>query len=186
MPWGEILLGTVLGAVVLFVWYAVAWMALKHHNKDFRAFPDPEAMEQVLDAGSFEPGVYYTLPHWAQFEEGMKDPAMEERYQRGPNAWLVAQPAGPAFEGRIFAQGFLVDVFYALGCALFFHAVGGFNANLPATILFFALLGFFVSFGPLAAQSVWMKMPWSHTLKSALDGVVGFALVGVVLHFVMG
>ena len=185
MPWGEILLGTGLGAVALFVWYAVCWMALGHHNRDFKAVPNRAAVEAALrDAGATEG--FYTLPHWHDFEGGMGDPAFAKRYEEGPNALIVGHRPRPAMEGIVFVHGFLLDVVQALGCALLFHFVGGFGANLPATVVFFALAGAFVHFVPHASHSVWMKFPWSHALKSTFDGAVGFALVGVVLHFVMG
>ena len=91
MDWTLILLGALGGGVVLFVWYAVAWMALPHHKKDFRGVQNPGPLEAALSNVEVQP-VFYSLPFMDDYDQGMKDPAFIERMNKGPNALLLMMP----------------------------------------------------------------------------------------------
>jgi hypothetical protein len=180
---GWVLWGSFVGALVLFAWNAVAWMLLHHHNPDFRPLKDPKPVEDALRATGTEPGMYQ-LPHYAGYEKGWTDPELAKRYETGPNALLVVSPPGPCMDPKTFLYGFLLNLGEAFGLALAVHYARIPLSALPEVVFFTALLGLLVHGAPILAQSVWMRLPWNHSWKTVGDGVAGFAMVGVLFHYI--
>ena len=182
MTWPHVLLVALAGGVALFVWNAICWMGLKHHNSDFRPMPKREGVERALTESGVTAG-FYQLPHWLDFPGGFKDPALDARYKAGPNVFMVVSPPGQCMNGSTFLIGFLVNFLEALGVAVAFRYAAWSMDTLPRAVGFAAMLGVLVHGSAYLAQGVWMKYPWIHVMKTLLiDVLVGFALVGVVLH----
>lgn len=176
-------IGTVGGAIALFVSNAIAWMALHHHKADFRRIGGRAGAisDAVADAG-LGPGMY-PVPHMEDFERQMSDPIYLERLERGPNFLLVVAPTGNPMSGRTFARGFLVNLLEALGCALLMSIVAPLG-GVSNTVLFFVAVGAFKQLATYLSLSVWMWFPPRFALTSTCDAIVGYALVGLVLYFV--
>ncbi|MCA9298792.1 MAG: hypothetical protein KDA28_06985, partial [Phycisphaerales bacterium] len=60
------MLCVLIGAVVVFVWNALAWMVLPHHTMTIRHLPNEDAVREVL--ADVETGTYY-VPHWGEGTE---------------------------------------------------------------------------------------------------------------------
>jgi hypothetical protein len=157
-------------------------MVLHHHMSDFKALPSPKPVEDALSSASLPAGMY-SLPHFAAFK-GFDDPEFAKRMETGPNATIVVMKPGPCLDPMTFVYGYLLNLAEAFGLALAVHYARGPLAALPETVIFSALLGALVHGAPILATSVWMKMPWSHTWKTLGDGVVGFAVVGVLYYYI--
>lgn len=181
MPWMQVLWGALAGAAVLFVWGAVCWMALPHHFGDWKPLPDEGAVEAVLAQSPPAPSMY-ALPHWGAHAKGPNDPAYAARVQRGPNAHLIVLPNSCAMGPGVFLRGFLLQ----LAVAAFFAALlfSGTLAlhGLVRTVAVFALLGAVVHGVVPALRCIWMRYPARPAWTTLLDGVSGFALLGLVLH----
>lgn len=178
---GSFLLAVAAAAVVLYVWYALAWMALPHHKPDFRPVPSPQALEDALLAAKLSPGLYM-LPHMDQFEGGCKNPALEARCQAGPNAMIVSSAPGPMMKGSAFLYGFLLNVAQALALGLILRGAAPAFSGLGPTVGVAALLGLVTSGGPHLAQAIWMGFPSRHAWMGVVDSVVGYAAMGLVMH----
>ena len=62
MDWMQVASGTLVGAVVLFVWYGIAWMVLQHHKADYGPVKNNEALTAALS--KVEPAeAFYSIPH---------------------------------------------------------------------------------------------------------------------------
>ena len=185
MPWDKILLAAAAGGAVLFVWNAIVWMALQYHNRDFRKLDDSQGVSDALTKSGATPG-FYNIPHYHEYAGGMKDPAFHERYKKGPNAFIVVGKPGPCMEGSAFVKGFVLTVLEGFAIAVLLHFSGGNVVGMPRTIGFCAALGAFSHGGAAIAQSIWMQFPWAHAWKTVFDGVVGYALAGLVVRMILG
>ncbi len=181
MTW--ILWATLAGGVVLHVWYAVAWMALPHHHGDFKSAGRGSALETALKAAALPPGMYM-FPHYKDYA-GWKDPEFEKRLKEPPHAWLVSQP-GCGMGGGQFVQALLLNLVEALFLAVLAHLAWSSFNGVFCLLGFSAAVGFLARGAAFASMSVWMSLPWRYTLTTVFDGVVGYALMGVVIHFVHG
>ena len=181
MDWVGVAIGTLAGGATLFVWYSICWMVLPHHKKDFRPFPKSEAVESGLRENALAPGLY-CLPHVTQFE-GMSDPALAERMKEGPNALVTVLPNGPPMSGATFARALAINLLGAFSIAMLLAWQPEMVIGLGSTALFCAACGLFTVVTAHFTQSNWMGVPWSLAFKHLFDDGVGFALVGVVMHF---
>lgn len=80
----RVLVATLAGAVVAFVWALISWMALPWHHADFRSFKDADPvaehiMEQSRDSG------FYMLPN----------AIVKDRTQEKHNQWMKDAAKGP-------------------------------------------------------------------------------------------
>jgi hypothetical protein len=180
MSWMDVLWSTLAGAAVLFVWGAICWIALPHHFGDWNRLAHDEGVEAALVKSAPKPELY-ALPHWDAYPEGMKGAALRERFKRGPNAHIIVLRATMEKPGT-FGQGFLMNAVVAFACAVLLHS-GWFGVTgLAPTVGLFALLGLFAHGVHPVQHAIWMGYPWRPVLTGLFDGIVGFALLSVVLH----
>ena len=86
----QLVLGSVLGAIVLFVWSAIAWMLIPWPGEPLRSFTNEDAVTQAITANAPRSG-NYLLPNMPKRTPGMTDQqyaaaekAMADRWARGP------------------------------------------------------------------------------------------------------
>lgn len=180
MPWLNILWSTLAGAAVLFVWGALCWIALPHHFGDFKRIPNEADVEGALVRAAPQPELY-TVPHWDPYPEGMRDKDFRARFKRGPNAHVFVLRDVMEAPGT-FGKGFLMNAVVAFVSAVLLHSGWLGVTGLAPTVGLFALLGAFAHGVNPAQHAIWMGYPWRPVLTGLFDGVVGFALLGVVLH----
>jgi hypothetical protein len=181
MDWTSILLGGVIAAIVLFVWSGIAWMGLRHHMDDYRAAPKDQALIDAL--GRLPPvDAFYSIPHFSEFAGGMKDPALDARYRQGPNAIVIRTPPGPCMSGATFGKGFAINLVEGIGCAALLQMVRDHVTGFFGTVLFYAGVGAFLAVAVFFSLRVWAMLPWRFTLTNTFDKIVGYALLGIVMH----
>ncbi|MEK7283571.1 MAG: hypothetical protein AAB249_07160, partial [Acidobacteriota bacterium] len=92
MPFGSLWLPVIVSAVVVFVASSILHMALKYHKADYKPLPNDDAVREALAKGNPAPGVYFT-PYCADMKQ-MKEPAVKEKFAKGPVAMLTVYPKG--------------------------------------------------------------------------------------------
>lgn len=190
LPLKWVLLAGLAAGVLRFVWGAICWMVLKHHDDDWRGVGDDGGVEAALAKADLAPGWFYLLPFHKDVEGGARGKAFAERMARGPNAMIVALPAGGCMGGAVFLKGFLLNLLEGLGLALLVCVLWDSRAvhvdTLGETMAGCAAVGLLASISVHFMASVWMGMPWRHTWSSTFDLVVGYALAGGLLYWLAG
>ncbi|MEZ5988442.1 MAG: hypothetical protein R3F30_04850 [Planctomycetota bacterium] len=175
LDWSSILLGAGIGGVVLFFWYAVCWMVLPHHRADFAATPNRAALEPAL-ADLPPRRVMYMVPFMSEFPQGMKDPALQERWKAGPNALILRTDGACGMGPRTLVQGLLGNVLEALGLSLLLAlALPTIGYGTTHSLLLALGAAVFVGASGNFPLSNWMAFPWRFSATSTLDRVVGFS-----------
>ena len=120
---------------------------------------------------------------------------------RGIALLLAAASAGAVliFLGWGFAQGAAGTAFGALHYAALLALVFLFARSLARSgyfvgditvasivVVIAALLGLVTHGGPYVSQAIWMGFPRRYALMCVLDGIVGYAAMGLVLHALNG
>lgn len=182
---GSFLLAVAAAAVAFYVWNALAWMVLPHHKPDFSRVASPKALEDALLAAKLAPG-FHMLPHPDEFAGGYKDPALAARWAAGPNATIVSLAPGPSMSGKTFLFGILLNLAQALVLGLALRWSSPAFSGLGPTVGIAALLGLVTHGGPYVSQAIWMGFPRRYALMCVLDGIVGYAAMGLVLHALNG
>lgn len=170
----QLWLPILLSAVAVFMASSLVHMVLKYHNTDYGKLPAEDAIMDALRPHALPPG-QYAFPHSATPED-MKDPAYQEKMNRGPVGILTMWPTGPMQMGRTLGIWFV----YLL-------VVGLFVAYLAAVTLppgteymhVFRVTGTGAFMAYALGQwipTVWFHVPVSTTLKNTFDSLL-YALV---------
>jgi len=179
----RILLATVAGAVVIYVWLFSAWMVLGLHDESLQSLPAPADVTSALKSKDLSTGAYH-VPAWPDDVDDA-EAAMEkftEQHEAGPIYTLYYHKEGkPVLGARTFIGAVILDllsaaiVAIALWCAaprlpIYFCRVG-----------FVAMLGVFVALMGHVSYLVWMSFPVDYTIAMCIDQVVGWLLAGLVM-----
>ncbi|MBK7874291.1 MAG: hypothetical protein IPJ77_00795 [Planctomycetes bacterium] len=183
---GRIILAAILGGIALFVWGAIAHMALPLGTMGMANLPGGETqVADALRANVTQPGVY-RLPAWD--EQRMSDSAYRDelaaKVKAGPSGLLIVVPKdGLAGETIQYLHEGAVCIGLALLAAFLILVAGGLSA-LWARILFCVLLA---SFGLLQTEARfwnWYQYPDAFIVAQVIDKVVAGVLLDVVIHLV--
>ena len=102
----QLVLGSVLGAIVLFVWSAIAWMLIPWPGEPLRTFTNEDAVAQAIKANAPRSG-NYLLPNEPKRTAGMTN----EQYQKMEQEAADRMSRGPV----IFAAVRLEPIIFVGG-----------------------------------------------------------------------
>jgi len=182
----KIFLAGVLGAVAMFVWTAIAHMALPLGEAGVQNTMDDEALLAALKANVKDKDGLYTYPSMglgpdathAQMSEAMK--TFPAKLEKNPSGFFLYHPAGsrPMNMGKFLTIEFVTELVEAL-LAVWLLAQ-------TRIITFGGRLGFVTTAGILAALATnvsywnWWGFPTVYTTSYMFIQIVGFFLVGLV------
>jgi len=174
MPFGSLWLPVIVSAIAVFIVSSVMHMALKYHKADVKQLPGEDAVREALAKANLAPGLYFT-PYCADHTK-MREPAMKEKFDKGPVAMLTVVPKGLPVMPKHLSQwlGFclLISFVAAYVARHTLHpGEGGMQVmRLAGTVSF---MGYAMS---NLSDSIWKGQPWSNTWRHVFDGVI-YALV---------
>jgi hypothetical protein len=160
----------VAAAVLVFAASSVIHMVLKWHARDYKGFPNEDAVRAAIRAGNPAPGQYF-LPYCPDFKE-MAKPEVMQKFTEGPIGMVVLRPPGAPSMGAPLAQWFVLNLVIA-GLAAYLA-----SRTLPAGASFLAvcrLVGtvvFLAYMGGSVSQAIWMGKPWASTAREGLDAFI--------------
>jgi hypothetical protein len=153
--------GTIVAAVVLFVWSSVMHMGLWPESS-VKTFADEGAVNDVIRANGSGNGFY------------INKSGVVTVVHMDPNVPNTFENMGPMLTGE-----FISDLVVGLLLALAFALVGIASARngAAAGIVF----GLAAAAHTYASESVWYGYPWLITILNSIEIVVGWMLAGAVL-----
>ncbi len=178
----RVTLGAILGAVVLFVWMGVSWMALPWHCFTLGKFTHEDSVASVMVANTERNGIY-VLPNCNDMK---KDSAAIEAMKKGPIVFAAVQHNGYDVESpRPYIISFII---YLIGA--FFVTFMVMQTKLVLTYggrLWF-VTAFGIAAGVLASfpEWNWWGFSFSYAIVSFFDFVIGWFLAGLMIAAVTG
>lgn len=169
VPLLDLWLPILVSAVFVFVVSSVIHMALPIHKSDMKKLPGEDQILAAMRAHAIPPG-QYMFPGASSMKE-MCTPEMVAKMNQGPVGNMIVVPNGPMAMGKALTQWFVLSLVIS-ACVAY-----GTGLTVPAgaeALLVFrvtstmALLAYAVAH---AMESIWKGLPWSITLKFALDGL---------------
>src|SRR5947207_6568903 len=97
----QLVLGSVLGAIILFVWSAIAWMLIPWPGEPLRTFTNEDAVAQAIKANTPRSG-NYLLPNEPKRTPGMTD----EQYQKMEQEATDRMSRGPVIFAAVRLEPF--------------------------------------------------------------------------------
>jgi hypothetical protein len=183
LSYGDLWLPILVSAVVVFVASSVLHMLLTYHKADFRKLPGEDAVAAAMRKENPAPG-RYMLPHCESHKE-FQDPAVVEKFTKGPVAQITVMPSGPPAMGKNLAQWFAFCVLVGFVCAYVArHAVGAEGGGMPIMRITGTVA--FVGYGMSSIiDSIWHAVPWSSTARALVDGLIYAILTGLTFRLLV-
>ena len=184
-------LGSILGAIVLFVWSAIAWMLIPWPGEPLRSFASEDAVTQAIAANVPRSG-NYLLPYLPQRTPGMTDQqyaaaqkAMEDRLTRGPMVFASVrlEPFGSMAKPLVIQ--FLTQFVVAVLATILLLQTSGLSRG--GRIGFVTAIGVLIFVGGHVDEWTWWGFSNAYMLMQFGAIVVGWLLASLVIStFVRG
>jgi hypothetical protein len=187
----QLALGSVLGAIVLFVWSAIAWMLIPWPGEPLRSFTNEDAVSQAITANAPRSG-NYLLPNMPKRTPGMTDQqyaaaqkAMEDRMTRGPIVFTAVRLEPFSSMGLALVIQFLTQFVVALLATLLLLQTSGLSRS--GRIAFVTAIGVIIFVGGHVDEWNWWSFSNAYMLMQFGALVIGWFLASLVIStFVRG
>ena len=181
----KILIASLVGGIILFVWHSVSWMLMPTHLDSFQYSPAQDSILNTLKNSGIKTGAYFmpSIDH-----SNVK--AFDSEYQKKcaelmktsvgkPAASIFYVDAMPDMSAAAVLYGFLYD-FIAVLCAclllsLAFQSDASFLMRWWMVMLFAV---FYIMEAPMSGHN-WLMEPWHYTKGFIYDAFIGWGLTGL-------
>src|SRR5258705_5423302 len=170
------IIGSIVGAMLVFAWQGLSWMAIGVHDKQMKFTPAQNEIMNVLTANLTEDGLY-AMPSAATKKEQQD---MMEGMEGKPWASVIYHKEYHSNMAMRMIRAFLVDLFLVVSLIYIFSAGG---ATPTARRVFSRSVAYGLAFF-LAGQymgHVWFDLPWHMITGDLIDNVVAWSLCGIWL-----
>jgi hypothetical protein len=174
----KIIIGSFVGAIILFGWQSLSWTALKLHNGAYKYSPAQDSILSTLKNSLKEDGQYMLprAPEGTSHEEMQK---MGEQLNGKPWA-IVTYHSAYRFDMIMpMVRGFLISLICVLLVCLVIQKFARKNmSSIFGSVLTFGLVCFlFVWYN----QHNWFQTSWEVLRGELIDSVAGWGICGLWL-----
>jgi hypothetical protein len=171
--------GGILGGIVVFIWGAIAHMALPLGEMGIRELPGEDKIVGPMKDAIKEPGFYFFPGLDRNKATEAEQKAWEEKIKQGPTGVLIIQPqGGEAMSPRQLATEFGANVVAALLAAAVLTQV---RSNYIGRVLVVTLMGVFGFVSIVVSYWNWYGFPTDFAIAEAIMEIVGWLLAGLVM-----
>lgn len=183
----RLLIAALIGGSLLWLWGAVAHMALPIGEMGHRTAVEQDAAIAALRASATSGDGVYMLPGMSpeQWRDESARNAFVAKYGASPFALVIYRPGGnPGITsmGPNLAKHWLTCVLGALVAAWLLAMVTGFGRRVVVA----AALGLFAWLAVSVPYWNWYLFPAQFTLGAALEQVIGWAIAGIGMAWWLG
>ncbi len=160
----------VLGAFLAWIASALIHIVAKYHNSDYQPLSNEDEVMTAVRKGSPTLGIHM-LPYCKEMSE-MNDPAVQDKFNKGPVAILTVLPSGLPNMAKLMPQQI---GFFLAGCILIAYCatqVLAAGADYMVVFRFVSSVGFLAFGWANIPMSIWYGHPWSTTAKYLLDALI--------------
>lgn len=169
----RILLATIAGAAVAFIWGFVSWVLLPWHQLD--TFKDDAAVAKMITENAPEHGLYMLPKH-------VDDKPDSKAITDGPFVYAVVRPGKldtPWNEPSVMARSFCIQLAGALLITIAIHRIRATRYISRASVG--PAMGLFAGITVALPTWNWFELPGSHTLAQVLDPFIAWTIAGLVI-----
>lgn len=187
----QLALGSILGAIILFVWSAIAWMLIPWPGEPLRTFTNEDAVLEAIKANAPRSG-NYLAPNEPKRTPGMTDEqyntamqAAENKMMRGPSLFTAVRLEGFAFSAKPLVIQFLTQLFLAVIATLLLLQTTG--LSYAKRVAFIAVIGVVIFVGGHVEEWNWFGFSNAYLLMEFGAIVIGWVLASLAIAaFVKG
>ena len=170
------LIGSVIGAIIIFAWQGLSWMVMGVHDSSMKYHPAQKEIMDVISANITEDGLYM-MPS-AQTKKEQE--AMMKEMEGKPWVSVIYHKSFNGDTTMRLIRAFLIDVFLVI--SLIYILMRGGTVPIPRRVFSGAValgLAFFL-WSPYMGH-VWFDLPWHMIKGDLIDALVAWSLCGAWL-----
>lgn len=180
----RIILAGILGAVAVYIWSSISWMAIPWHDAVMGNLANEDSVVAVLKDGGVKTGVYY-FPGMMSNDKAEVQ-AWTEKHRRGPLGFLVYVEEGKEpWSATPFIMGFILDLIAALLIAYLLSLAAVRLKNYWGRVCFVTLIALFAAVVSHGTMWNWFYFPAGYTLVNMLDLIIGWFFGGLVIAWLI-
>lgn len=185
----KLVIASLVGGIVLFIWSALSWMLLDLQETNLNSFSDEDVIAEAIRSHAPTSGMYI-LPGYPDHVPGasaeeikMAEDLMKERMLQGPHIFASVRLTGTDSMTPFMIRSFIIDVISVFLVALLIWKV--------RTISFVGKVAFTVVFALAASAAIhlqywnWWSFSTGYITTSIIDMAIGWFVVGLVLGMVI-
>ena len=176
----KIIIGSLVGTVVMFIWSNLAWMVLPIHANTYMYTPAQDNVLKVLAESNLETGTY-GLPSGPTREEMMK--AHKDAAGKSGAAIFYVKTV-PEMGASMMLVGFIFGFIGVLAACLLLAA--NMNGTFFSRWWMVMMVAVVVIFHKDLMNWNWSGYSWEYTRDMVLDTALGWAITGVWLSWWFG
>lgn len=172
------LIGSIVGAIIVFAWQGLSWMMLGIHDKAMKQHPDQEAILSNLSASIKEDGAYM-LPMCPPGSSQKQKDSLMKQMEGKPWASVIYHSSFKADMVMPLVRGFLVDIFLVISLIYMLTRAG---TPIPRRVFSASVaLGLFVFLWSFYMGHIFFQLPWHMIQGDLIDSLVAWSLCGLWL-----
>ena len=174
------LVGSLVGAILLFAWQFVSWAGANLHAKEFKHVSSQEQLMTAISSGITEDG-QYLLPQAAPTATAEEKQKQMEQLNGKPVATIIYKASYNTDMVTPIIRSFAVDFVLVL---LMIFLIGRTNALSLGNVWMCSLaIGFIAWLWYPYTEHIWFQKPIEIVTGALMDWFVGYSLVGLWLGF---
>lgn len=185
----RIILAAVLGSIAMFIWTAIAHMALPLGEAGVNKMPDEQGMLDAMKINLGDHRGFYIFPgpdvgpNASRQEKNDSMKRMAEKVKTGPSGLLMYYPSRPFTFGRWLGVEYITQLFEAIlvVCLLAQTRLTTFTGR----VTFVTTAGVLAAIATNVSYWNWYGFPKRYTAAYMFIEIVGFFLIGIVAAMVL-
>ena len=174
------IIGSLVGAIIVFAWQSLSWTVLGIHDKQMKYTPAQNEIMNVLNSSLTEEGLY-ALPSAATMQEKQD---MIKEMEGKPWASIIYHKEYNSEMVMRMIRAFLVDLVLVISLIYLFTRGG--SVPIPRRVFAGSVaygLAFFLA-GEYMGR-IWFDLPWSMIMTNLIDNLASWTLCGAWLAWWM-
>jgi hypothetical protein len=180
----SLVLGTILGGLVAFVWSSISWEVLPWHEKPILSFQNDEEVSAVIRSHTVKSGVYI-LPGGPPMETMTSEQkkaaqaTLMEKMQKGPVMFAAVRREGFGS----YAKGLVIQLLSLMAAAflLTWLALQTSGLSYGKRVLFLGVVGLAAGVITELPNWNWWGFSGSYTLVMIADATLTWLIAGLVI-----
>lgn len=181
-----VLIGSVVAAIIVFVYQALSWMVLPVHENTLKYTPNQDAILSAITANLTEAGMY-AIPNVPPTATEQERQAFQEAMAGQP--WVLVQFSPTGMSGSMLPQmvwGFIIDFIAALVLGYVMWTARSAFASFGARVSLALGFAVFTVFQGSLMMANWWETPGHYLSGEIIDHLLGWLLAGVWFGWYFG
>lgn len=176
----KIILASVLGALTMFLWGAISWIALPWHTSTMHSLSNEDAVAQLIKSSN-PPNGTYMIPGFANDKV-----ARDAKAKQGPIVHMYYQNEGQdPMSAMFFIKGIALDVLVLLLAVSMLSKISWSLATYSNRVKFMTMIGLIVGLSARLGDSLYLGIPLEFSGPMVIDEVISWTLAGLVVSAFM-